>query len=104
MRKSPEKAIERMCMATYKTFGCRVIHFSQPRRTMQTRGIPDLLLLHAKSGTWWWHEVKAPKGRQSECQVAFQRDVEACGHHYFLGGMEAALEALRTVAGVKIQT
>lgn len=31
-----------------------------------------------------WIEVKAPDGKQSEAQIAFQEEVEAQGHKYIL--------------------
>jgi len=73
--------------------GCSVVSFSQPRKTMQTPGIPDLKI-YFKDHTWW-HEVKTEGGRQSADQKAFQAVAEAAGERYVLGGVEAAVQILR---------
>lgn len=86
-------------------FGCIVYSFSQPRASMQTPGIPDLLVFHEPSRTQWWHEVKV-KGRaytQTRPQLDFDCTVSMCQGHYILGGVPEALNALRDIAGIKIQ-
>jgi hypothetical protein len=40
----------------------------------------------------WWIEVKAPGGKQSEAQIAFQREVDAEGHTYILADSINAVE------------
>jgi len=106
MPKPPlEKVIQRQVKGVYKAFGCIIYDFSQPRASMQTPGIPDLLILHLDSRTHWYMEVKRGKGaayKQSQPQLDFDRDITWCGGRYVLGGVEEAYEALRTIAGVKI--
>lgn len=89
----------------YRTCGCTVISFSQPRRTKQTPGIPDLLVFEPKSGAWWWHEVKRQTGPrfvrvksgQSPMQVIFQNLVESFGQTYLIGARDVAEEKLRAL-------
>lgn len=45
-------------------------------------GLSDLVAI--KNGTVYHIEIKTPRGRQSEKQVEFQRDVEAAGGRYIL--------------------
>lgn len=80
----------------YETLGCEVLHFSQPRATMQTEGIPDLKVYCPRNGRTWWHEVKALDGVQSKAQRHVQELVERCGEVYLLGGWGVAVEAAKT--------
>ena len=48
-----------------------------------TPGMADILAF-AKDGTVTWIECKAAKGKQSEVQKSFQRQVEENGHSYIL--------------------
>lgn len=79
----------------YEAVGCRVVSFSQGRRTRQTVGIPDLKIYCARLRLTWWMEVKAGDGKQRSAQRAFQAMVETCGETYVLGGLDAALVQLR---------
>lgn len=45
-------------------------------------GFPDLFMLFG--GTVWFCEVKTLKGRQRECQKAFQEMVESRGYPYIV--------------------
>src|SRR2546423_15662375 len=70
----------------YGALGCRVVHFSQPRATMQTEGIPDLKVYCVRKGYTWWHEVKRPSGgRVSDAQKQFAGLAKTCGELYVLG-------------------
>lgn len=67
--------------------GGRVVRFSQPRRTGQTRGIADSLYCFPRLGLAVWWEWKAPDGRQRPDQRDFEELVSACGHLYRTGGL-----------------
>lgn len=82
-------------VALYKTLGCDVVSFSQPRATMQTEGIPDLKVYCRRKCLTWWHECKAPGGKQSPAQIEFEALARACGEHYILGGWDRAVDAVR---------
>lgn len=90
MEKRVAEAVKRL----YRTLGYTVVSFQQPRRTMQTPGIPDLKI-YGKGWTWWF-EVKAEGGKQSDHQRAFQIMAEASGERYFIGGVEEAIQALES--------
>lgn len=45
-------------------------------------GSPDIVVV--RKGQYVGIEVKGPKGKQSEAQVAFQKDLEAAGGKYLL--------------------
>ncbi len=100
-----ENAEDSYCRKTYRTVGCSVVTFSQPRRTKQTPGIADLLVFDARSGTFWWHEVKRQQGEewlkvghgQTPEQEVFQKLVEAFGMTYILGSREAMFERLKKI-------
>lgn len=105
-RKPPlENYEDSYCRKTYRTLGCSVVSFSQPRKTKQTPGIADLLVFEPRSGTFWWHEVKRQQGdewlkvdsKQRPDQVIFQQLVEAFGMTYILGSREAMFDQLRKV-------
>jgi len=101
-QKPLEKDVQRQVKGIYKQFGCSVYDFSQPRATMQTAGIPDLLIFHESSKTFWFMEVKRDGGKQTQNQLDFERRVQWCGGVYILGGVAEALKALREIAGIKI--
>lgn len=109
MNKKPkpplEKVIEKQVKGIYLQFGCSVYKFSQPRPSMQTPGIPDLLVFHEPSKTFFFHEVKVKERSygQTVHQRLFQHRLELCGGTYILGGVPEALDALRDIAGIGIQ-
>lgn len=92
----------------YRTAGCVVVSFSQPRRTKQTPGIPDLRIYDTKTGTAWWHEVKRQQGpgwtyvqtKQSDAQRLFQARAEACGEEYLIGARDVAYRKLRDLGRI----
>ena len=90
-----EKEVQRDVYRLYVALGCEVIWFSQPRETMQTRGIPDLKVYCRRKGLTWWHETKSAGGKQTPEQVHFEEIARACGERYILGGWERAVDAVR---------
>lgn len=109
MKKTPptEKAEQRAIVRLYEAIGCHVYSFSQPRKTMQTPGIPDLYVIHPGAGQAWWHEVKRQVGpdwalppsasAQRPEQREFQERVEACGDIYILGSRTDAKNWLEAI-------
>ena len=98
-----EKAIERMCINLYEKVGCTVLKFSQPRKTMQSYGIPDLKVYNTRLGKTWWHEVKKPKGKLSEHQERVRELALLCGEAHYTGGVNAAIDALNDECGMNME-
>ena len=67
------------------------------RASMQTPGIPDLLVCFSDRECAFWQEVKTQKGQQTRAQEQFQAIMEQCRIPYVLGGTTAALEQLRAI-------
>ena len=99
-----EKSIERMCINVYEQFGCEVLKFSQPRKTMQSFGIPDLKVYNVRHGRTWWHEVKRPKGKLSAHQLRVRELAVLCGEAHYTGGVNTAIEALNSECGMRLET
>lgn len=57
------------------------------------KGVPDLTFI--KDGTTVQCEVKTPKGRQSDYQKEFQKNWEANGGVYILGGIDEVLKYIK---------
>lgn len=93
-RRAPEKAVEASIDRLCALAGCTPIRFSQARATQQTPGIPDRRYYAPAARLAFWVEVKAPGGRQSADQAAFQALCDACDDPYVLGGYRAVLEFL----------
>lgn len=96
-----ERDIQTQGVALYRRAGCTVIHLSQPRRTMQTPGIPDTKVYAPHLGQSWWHEWKGPRGKQSEAQRQFQVNAVRCGERYIIGGLTEAEDQLIRVGLAK---
>jgi len=92
-----ETEVQADVVRAYERAGCRVVSFSQGRRTRQTPGIPDLRIYCARIRAAWWHEVKAGDGQQRPAQRVFQQMAESCGEVYVLGGLDAAIVQLQRV-------
>ena len=91
-----EKDEQRDVYRLYVALGCEVVWFSQPRATMQTKGIPDLKVYCVRKALTWWHETKRQVGGKfSKEQVQFQARAEACGELYVPGGWEEAVQFVR---------
>ena len=93
----PEALEQRKVVRLYQTVGCQVWTTSQPFRAALSPGIPDLIVFHRRA--MWFHETKAPKGKQSPEQLQFQRAADRCGVRYVLGG-EAEAKKLLQAMGV----
>lgn len=92
-----ESQVQRDVKRAYEKAGCFVAVFSQGRKTRQTPGIPDLLIFVPGRFLPWWHETKAPGGKQSPAQVTWQARCETVGMSYVLGGLPEALAHLKLV-------
>ena len=67
--------------------GAVVYWMSQPRATMQSRGVPDLMCFHPLRG-FAFIEVKAVNGRMSTPQREFQHLCGEAGIQHIVGGTE----------------
>ena len=88
-----EKAVQARVRRLYMEMGADVFSTSSVRRSRIARGMADLYVLHPKFALWF--ETKAPKGKQSPAQVAFQHSCERAGVTYLCGGLDVALNHLR---------
>ena len=86
-RKDPrnEKTVETAGDRFMASLGFKAIHFSQPRNTMQTPGIPDRRYYNPMRNCALWWEAKTEVGKASAHQVAFRLLVEGCGEIYLIG-------------------
>lgn len=91
-----EKQEELFADRAARMMGFQVIRFSQPRRTMQTRGIPDRLYLHAGRRVAVWAEIKAEKGKLSPHQQQLHEQLRACGQLVIHGTANVVGEYLVT--------
>lgn len=89
-----ERGIQRQIVQLFRTAGCTVYIMSRVTTARGNAGLPDLYVVKPGRGAWWF-EVKAPHGRQSFKQRAFQQVVESARVRYWMGGLAAAQEALR---------
>lgn len=118
-----EAQVQERVKAVYRAVGCVVASFSQGWRpggkrhatTRQTKGIPDLYVfppvryrepfdgcrVPVTPLAPFWHETKRPGGKQSPEQLAWQRECEARGVGYVLGGVDEALAYLRLIGLVR---
>lgn len=80
-----EKQEEFFCDRAARMMGFTVVKFSQPRRTMQTRGIPDRLYLHTGRGVAVWAEIKSEKGKLSAHQQQLHAAMRAAGQDVVVG-------------------
>ena len=95
--RAPEKIVQLDVKRLYRQFGGVVYDFSQPRASMQTPGIADLLVCFPNRECAFWQEVKTEKGQQTLAQEQFQALMEQCGIPYVLGGTTEALEQLKAI-------
>lgn len=80
-----EKRVEQDGDGFMALLGFIAVRFSQPRNTMQTRGIPDRKYYHPTKGITLWWEAKTERGKQTPDQRAFQVNAESCGETYIVG-------------------
>lgn len=72
-----EKAVQAAIVSFARHLGYHVTDTSQPRASMVTLGLPDLLLMgHGHAA---WVEVKARRGRLSPAQSAWHDAARAAG-------------------------
>jgi hypothetical protein len=82
-----EKDIQRKVYALLVKCDCAVYWLSQPRETLQTAGVPDLMAFHALRG-FAFIEVKVPNGHMSRAQREFQHHCGEAGIMYLVGGVQ----------------
>lgn len=92
-----ERAVQHSLVQLYHAVGCRTFNLSQPRATMQARGLPDLYVLCPRKRAAWWHEVKGPGGKARPEQVTFAELCAASGVGHVLGGVAEAKAHLRGI-------
>lgn len=81
-----EKAEYEACVRLLRLSGCEVFRLVQPRRTMQTPGIPDAWIF-GPGKLYAWFECKKPGGRVRPEQRKFRAQCEARGIEHVLGGL-----------------
>ena len=99
---------DKKCAELWTLAGFTVISFSQPQKSLQTRGISDQLVMDNRSPTWFWFEVKrqtgpefyARKHKQTPDQLWFQKRVEEQGHRYEMGSRKRVMEILKEMGRV----
>lgn len=77
-----EKTIQLNIRRFFQAMGFAVWDLSQPRATMQTAGLSDLIVIGA--GRVLFVEVKTAKGVQTPAQKIFQAEIERAGGNYLL--------------------
>ena len=95
-----ERDVQTDVVALYKSIGAATYSTSvyRPGGAKIAAGIPDLIVLHPRLGVWF-HEVKRPKGKQTDEQILFQTRCAQANVVYVVGGLEEARAAL-TLAGI----
>jgi hypothetical protein len=88
---------QRRIVKLYRECGCEVVTFNQPRRSMQTPGIPDLRVYSRRKRIAWWHEVKTADGGLSDAQTTFAERARLCGEWYIWGGYDVAKSHLMSL-------
>ena len=88
-----EKAIVARGRDLLHQLGCSTYSLQQTRPSRQARGFPDLFVMSPRLGGFFW-EAKAPGGRQSPAQVAFEQECQRCGVEYLCGDLDALLAYL----------
>ena len=78
---------------------CAVYSLSQGRTTRQSAGLPDLWVMHPKTGGFWI-EVKAPDGRLREHQSLFADRCKRCNVGYVCASSLAIVQAYLEARGV----
>lgn len=97
MRRQPEKSVQHAVKQLYCQCNCVYYDTSQPFRAKITPGMPDLLVFHAQKQEMWFHEVKPLGGRQSKEQSGFEHLCELTHQTYLLGGVDVAIEHLKSL-------
>lgn len=92
-----ERDVQRAVVRLYESMRCVVYSTSNPRRTLSTPGIPDLLVFSPMAARFFVHEVKSDNGKPSEEQEAFESLCGSCGVGHVIGGVEAAKRHLMAI-------
>ena len=90
VKRVSEKVVQAAVVRCYEAFGCIVYAHSEPRAALVTPGYPDLSVYCPRRHHFWWHEVKAPKGKLRPSQIAFKRVAESCDETVVVGGLAEA--------------
>lgn len=95
---TPEAKTQKRIVDALETLGCHVSKFDQGRRTRQTPGIPDLLVMHPDWGISCWVEVKRPDGgRLRGSQKAWHAIARQSGQRVIVArGVDEVVEALES--------
>jgi hypothetical protein len=100
-----EKAEQREVVRLYEKLGCWVVSFSQPRATMQTEGVPDLMVFCYRKRRAWFHETKrrvdGKLEKQRAEQVEFEKKSTTCGIDYVCGGFSEARAYLEQIGVIR---
>lgn len=100
MMAQSEASIQAGIKDLLKNLGAYVVDTSQPRATMITPGLSDLIVMGW--GRIAFVEVKTPDGKMSKHQVAFRREVEDNGGTYMVWtSSKDAWEWLKDVGAVQ---
>jgi hypothetical protein len=93
-----EKTVQNHVKQAARALGFCVSDLSQPRRTLQTIGLPDLYLAHPVWRRRFWVEVKRPGGKVSAAQQAWHAVERDAGGTvlvvYGVADLVAGLQAL----------
>jgi len=86
-----EKSVQREVVTFFEGLGCRVYRLSQPRRTMQTPGLPDLwAFCPRKRLGFWWETKRVDGGTRRPEQERFAELCTLSGVPYGYGAMASA--------------
>ncbi len=99
------KATQRAVAKFYRLIGrCIVYENSDPGQRKgkdgrrgapgRTPGMPDMIVYHPPTGSHWWHESKAGRGRLMDSQLTHQRISQSCGLRVVVGDTNAAANTL----------
>ena len=95
-----ERDVKADCIALWEAAGCKVWDTSSRRESpIRPAGFADLVVFMPRGGGVVFHEVKRPKGKQSDGQILFQATCLASNVVCIVGGLDEARAAL-TLAGI----
>jgi hypothetical protein len=93
-----EKTVQQHVKQALASLGFHVSDLSQPRRTMQTVGLPDLWAMHPRWRLALWIEVKRPGGKVSLAQSAWHQVARDAGVHVLVvWGVADLVEGLKAL-------
>lgn len=98
-----EQQVQTEIKRALEFLGCHVTDTSQPRASMVTPGIPDLLVMNPDWGVSLWVEVKRPEGSTTDHQEQWHDIAEASGQRVIVArSVDEVVEALED-AGAPIR-